>query len=751
VKNEFRHLGKSYPALDGLDRVRGRLAYASDMVLPGMLHAKLLRSPYAHARIRRIDLSRAASIPGVVAVAAGADLIDLDPYYGPFISDQPILALDKVRYAGEPVAAVAAETEDLAWQALSEIAVEYEPLAPVGTISAALATDAPAIFERNDHAITLGSPPKNGSWQVEPGPNELFRFNYTTGDIDHWMAQSDHVFEDRFTLSPTSHYALEPHVVIAHFETPSRLAVWSNNQDPFLLRDDIARMFRLSKSEVTLNVGPVGGGFGSKSYCKIEPIGVLMARMTGRPVRLALTMTESMGTVREHGAEVWLKTGVSANGTTLAREAVVLLDAGAYADASPSVAMRIGVRLNGPYRWEALRTVVRAIRTTTVPAGSFRGFGAPQVAFPSESQIDMIARRLALNPAAFRQANFVHPGTPGAPGESLFDSDHHAGFAEVLRHLPPQANRPSGHGVGYAVALKGGGSAHRAGARLALQADGRAILSAGVSDIGQGVRTILVQVAAECLDIPMTSVMFTSQIDTSITPFNAGTHASTGASVTSLAIAEAAQKIRARLLGLSAIRLGCEAKELIFADGKIKFRDVARFPGELLGSDLFPMEEEALVQAGSGWTPIWTGAEVVVDPELGIVRILRIISAVDTGRAINPQRCVTQVEGAAAQGLGQALFEELRFDDHAIPLNGTALQYRVPRMQDMPEMTTILLEQGKGPGAFGIKGIGESGNLTIPAAVANAIEDAIGIRVTTLPITPMKLRQAIEATSASLP
>jgi CO/xanthine dehydrogenase Mo-binding subunit len=749
VKNEFRHIGHSIPALDGIDRVSGKTTYTSDLSLPQMLHAKLLRSPHCHAFVRNIDSSRAASIPGVIAIASGADLRGLDPFYGQFIRDQPLLAADKVRYLGEPVVAVAAETEEIAWQALAQIVVDYEPLPAIASVAASLAPDAPPIFEEATHATTLVSPPANGTWLIEPGPNELFRFDYAVGDLERWMERSAHVFEDRFTLSAISHFALEPHVVIASFPTSGRLSVWSNNQDPFLLREDLARIFKLELTNVSLHVGAVGGGFGSKSYCKIEPICVLLAQKAGRPVRLALAMSESMITVREHGAEICLRTGVSANGKTLAREAVVLLDAGAYADASPSVAMRIGCRLNGPYRWEALRTTVRVIRTTTVPAGSFRGFGGPQVAFSSESQIDMIARRLGLDPAAFRSDNFVSPGMPGAPGESLLDTDHLAGFEEVLRHLPASGNRQPGRGVGYAVALKGGGSAHVSAARVALLADGCAILSTGVTDIGQGVRTILAQVAAECLDLPMSRVLFENSLDTSITPFNAGTHASTGASVSSLAIAEAVGKLRARLLKQSAIVLGRPVEELAFSNGTIRCGESRYFPSDLLGEKAFPMEEEAMVQSGSGWTSIWTAAEVAVDSDLGMVRVLRIVSAFDVGRAINPQRCVSQIEGAAAQGLGQALFEQLVFDDNGVPMNATPLQYSVPRLKDVPHMITTLLEQGMGPGAFGIKGVGESGNLTIPAAVANAIADAVGARVTTLPLSPMAVRRAIESVSSS--
>jgi CO/xanthine dehydrogenase Mo-binding subunit len=749
VKNEFRHIGRSVPDLDGVDRVTGKTTYTSDLSIPQMLHAKVLRSPHAHAWIRKIDSSRASSMSGVVAIASGADLQGLDPFYGQFIRDQPLLAIDKVRYLGEPVAAIAAETEEIAWNALAEIVVDYEVLPPVATVAASLATDAPPIFEGEAHATTLVSPPANGSWLVEPGPNELFRFDYAVGDLEHWMARSAHVFEDRFTMSAISHFALEPHVVMASFPASGRLSVWSNNQDPFLLRADLARIFRLEPTSVSLHVGAVGGGFGSKSYCKIEPICVLLARKAGRPVRLALAMSESMITVREQGAEICLRTGVSATGKTLAREAMVLLDAGAYADASPSVAMRIGCRLNGPYRWEALRTTVRAIRTTTVPAGSFRGFGGPQVAFSSESQIDMISRRLGLDPAAFRRDNFVSPGMPGAPGETLLDTDHVAGFEEVLRHLPSGGKRQPGRGVGYAVALKGGGAAHVSAARVALLADGCAILSTGVTDIGQGVRTILAQVAAECLDLPLSSVRFETTLDTSRTPFNAGTHASTGASVGSLAIAAAVGKLRSRLLEQSASALGRSVEELAFSDGTIRCGASQYFPGDLLGEKAFPMEEEAMVQSGSGWISIWTGAEVEVDSELGTVRVLRIVSAFDVGRAINPQRCVSQIEGASAQGLGQALFEQLVFDDNGTPMNATPLQYGVPRLKDIPEMTTKLLEQGMGPGAFGIKGVGESGNLTVPAAVANAIADAVGARVTALPLSPMAIRRAIESEFSS--
>ncbi len=746
-------VGSNFTDIDGADKITGTARYTSDFTLAGMLHARLLRSPHPHARIVSIDASAALAIEGVVAVLTGADLQGLDHTYGEFIRDQPAIAVGKVRYAGEPVAAVAAITEAQAWRAVEALRVEYEVLAPVDSIEAALAKDAPALFEGTPHPSALPPPPPNGRWRQEPAPNVLYDFDYETGDIDAAFAAATHVWEDRFQFARLSHYALEPHTCIANAPTAGGFEMWSNNQDAFLLRRDLARVLGMPEEQVRIHAGLVGGGFGSKSYCKTEPIAALLARKCARPVRLALTLAESMLTVCEHAAQITVRSAVSASGKLLARDTQVLMDGGAYAEASPSVATRVGARMAGPYLWDAVRTKVSVVRTNSVPAGSFRGFGSAHVAWASESQIDMIAQRLGLDPVTLRMQNFIRPGMPGAPGEGQLDCDLAAGLTAALaRAGHPGHNRAArlpGRGIGVAVAVKGSsGKYHRGDAALSLYPSGRIVLGTGATEIGQNTRTALVQIAAEELGVEP-AVIEIGTIDTHATPYHAGTHASTGVTVSGLAVRDAAAQARDALLAFAGKALGCDVSGLAFREGKIwRGESVHTLAAITAGSAQAetPFTGTASIIGNSGWMPIWTVAEVQVDIETGACVVKSLVSAVDAGRAINPQRCVSQIEGGAVQGLGQALFEELQCLG-GMPLNATGLGYRIPRTSDVPgRFETIILEQGGGPGPYGAKGLGESGNLTIPAAIANAIANATGARVCALPITPERVLAAMPDT-----
>ena len=752
--NEIIHVGRSIPGVDSRSKLTGAAVYASDLVIDGMLHGKVLRSIHPHAHIRSIDISEALAMDGVIAIVTGDDLSGLDPYYGMYIRDQTVLAVDKVRYVGQPVAAVAALDEAQAYRALERIRVEYDPLPSLMTMEQALALDAPLLFD-GPHVSALPPPPPNSSYVQEPSPNVLFEYRLGYGDVEGTFRQCHRVFEDRYVFARLSHYGLEPHVSIARADEHGA-EVWSNNQDPFLLRQDIARIFRLPLERVRFHAGLVGGGFGAKSYCKIEPIAVLLARKAKRPVRLALAMSESMITVCEHAAEIRLRSGVSSSGETLVREAFVNLDGGAYADASPSVAMRVG-RFTGPYRWRAVQVNVRVVRTTTVPAGSFRGFGAGHVTWASESQIDDMARKLGQDPYAFRARNFIPLGGVGAPGETPMDSDLLSGLRAVAERIEFDRPRQPGRGIGFAVAIKSAGASHRADASVRIDPSGRVEIAAGVTEIGQSTRTALTQIAAEVLRVPPDRITVTD-IDTGTTPFDSGTHASCGLTIAGLAMREAADNARNAVLAFAADQLGCKLGELDFEDFVVLHRG-KRYPISVLVAESGAATEpvfrgDGSKETGGGayfWMPSWTAAEVEVDAETGAYKVLRLVTAVDVGKAINPDRCQSQAEGGAVQGLGQAMFENLAYAGD-VSLNAEPLKYRVPRITDVPvRFEALVLEQGHGPGPFGSKGVGEAGNLTTPASIANAIADAVGARVTELPLTPDKVLEAIRSVQEASP
>ena len=751
-------------ALDGPDKVTGAARYTFDVTLPGMVHAKVLRSPHPHARIVAIDASRAEALPGIVAVVTGADAIKLpDPYYGVAIRDQPVLAIDKVRYVGDMVAAVAALDEETAYRALALIDVRYDPLLPVTTIDEALAEDAPLLFD----APVAGEPIKLGDGVTslkEPRPNVLCEFAYTNGDADTVLARSDHVFEDRFRFSRINHFHLEPHVNVARV-TGAQIELWSCNQDPFVLRGDIARIFGRPANNIRIHASYVGGGFGGKSFCKMEPLVVLLAMKAGRPVRLCLSLDESLLTLTKHAGILMLKTGVTKDGRLTARKSEIQLDGGAYSDASALTVVKTGYRITGPYRWDAVATRAYAVRTNTVPAGSFRGFGGTQAAFASESQIDMIARRLGIDPYDFRRKNLLAVGELFQPGDSGIDSDLGSGLDEVVERLGyrQRVRGPvQGHmarGMGLSVGIKdGGGTGNHAQALVKLLPSGRAIVSAAAVEIGQGATTTLSRIAAETLQLPLDWVRY-GAIDTDHTPLDNGTHASCGTVVTGIAVMRAATDARDQLLQFAAEQLGCKADELQLDNWTVRRGNFAHplepmivehFGGagfEFIGRGMVkvPNDPKAPLSAASlFWMPCWVGAEVEVDRETGKMRVVHLVVGADSGRSVNAVACRGQVEGAALQALGQSLFEELRYEGGE-PANATPLKYRVPLAGDLPDCyESFILEHG-GPGPFGAKGIGEAGMLGVASAIANAIHDAVGARLTEIPFTPERVLAAIEA------
>jgi CO/xanthine dehydrogenase Mo-binding subunit len=753
-------------ALDGPDKVTGAARFTFDVTLPGMLHAKVLRSPHPHARIVAIDTSRAETLPGVAAVVTGADAIRLaDPYYGVAIRDQPVLAIDKVRYVGDTVAAVAAVDEETAYQALALIDAQYDLLQPVATIEEALADGAPLLFD----APVAGAPIKLGDGVTslkEPRPNVLYEFGYTKGDADAVLAQSDHVFEDRFRFSRINHFHLEPYVNVARV-TGEQIELWSCNQDPFVLRDDIARIFGRPTNNIRVNASYIGGGFGGKSFCKMEPLVVLLAMKAGRPVRLCLSLDEGLLTLTKHAGVLTLKTGVTEDGRLTARKSEIQLDGGAYSDASALTVVKAGYRITGPYRWDAVATRAYAVRTNTVPAGSFRGFGGTQASFASESQIDMIARRLGIDPYDFRRKNLLAIGEPFQPGDSGVDSDLGGGLDEIVERLgyrqqprsAAQGYKP--RGMGLSIGIKdGGGTANHAQALVKVLPSGRAIVNAAAVEIGQGATTALSRIAAETLKLALDWVRY-GAIDTDHTPLDNGTHASCGTAVTGIAVMRAATDVCAQILEFAAERLGCTPGELLLDNWTIRRGNYAHplepmiaghFGGagfEFIGRGMIKVPDDPRAPLGAQsffWMPSWVGAEVEVDRETGKVRVLQLVVGADAGRSVNSVACRGQIEGAALQALGQSLFEELRYEGGE-PVNATPLDYRVPHAADLPDRYEAVIFEHGGPGPFGAKGIGEAGMLGVASAIANAIHDAVGVRLTEIPFTPERVLAAIEASS----
>ncbi len=594
----------------------------------------------------------------------------------------------------------------------------------------------------------------------EPRKNTLYEFRYNRGEVDTAMAKADHVFTDTFFFSRIHHYHLEPYVNIARSDA-SHIEIWSCNQDPFILRNDLSRMFGLPLGSVRIHTAMIGGGFGAKSYCKMEPLVVFLAMRTKRPVRLCLTMDEAFHTLSKHAAELTLTTGVSSDGRLLARTSDIKLDGGAYSDASVSTTIKTGYRITGPYRFEAVSTVASSVRTNTVPGGSFRGFGGTQASYASESQMDMIARRIGIDPLEFRRKNLLSPGEPFAPGDSAIDSDFEVGLLKLAEKVG-YATRPRtrGRGTGLSIGLKdGGGTGNQAHAAIKVTDSGDIIVQAAAVEIGQGVGTALGSIAADILDRPLSAVRY-AEIDTDHTPIDTGTHVSFATTVSGRAVEESAHDVKRQILRFAADRLNCKPDELVLVDWTIKqgnhthdLRAMLRaYYGpvgtEFVGRGSMKIPYETTAPLGSKnlfWMPCWSAAEVDVDIETGRVSVLRLVVGADAGNAVNLTACHGQIEGAALQAFGQSLFEELAYDGDVLA-NANPGAYRVPLVSDLPKIFESFVEEhGMGPGPGGAKGIGESGMLGIAAAVANAVEDAVGVRIAQLPITPERLLAALDA------
>jgi len=755
-------VGTSAPRKDALEKVTGRAVYSTDIVLPGMLHAKVLRSARAHARIVSIDTAAARRAPGVHAVVAGADLpAHIVPFYGYFIKDQPIVALDKVRYVGDIVCAVAAETEAAAIAALRLVRVDYADLPVAANIERALAHDACALFDD----APMGVVPAYGdgaSAQLRPRKNVCYQFNYRTGDTAAF-ARCDHVFEDEFRFSRMTHYHLEPFVSVADVRGDS-MQVWASCQNPFPLRKELARMFKVPENRITVQVPFVGGGFGAKNNVKTEAVSVLLSMLTGRPVRFCLTMEEGFLTNTQHAAILRLKTGVMADGRLVARHSEILLDAGAYSDGSPLVAEKAGYRIPGPYRWEHIDTACLCVMTNTAPAGPFRGFGGTQSSWASESQIDMIARRLGIDPFDMRKRNLLKLGEPFVPGESGIDSDLQEGLDLVCKEIGyhERQHDTSGtlrRGMGISIGFKDGGGVNKpAQARVKVSTSGDVFLQCGTVEIGQGARTALAQITAEILAVPLDKVSC-APINTDYLPFDQGTNASSGIAVMGQAVERAARGVREQVLAFAAGQLGVDVSALRLGNGVVlhgeKAHPLAPMVMRHYGGTGFEFSADGFFKATSDhhapleapcvfWEIGWGAAEVEVDTATGQVKVVKLVASGDAGRAINPIMLKGQEDGAAIMGLSQALFEHMIYDDQGHLLNADPLTYRVPLAEDLPHaFVTITQEQGHGPGPFGSEGAGEGTILPIASAVANAVHDAVGVRITCLPITPVRVLEAL--------
>jgi CO/xanthine dehydrogenase Mo-binding subunit len=741
--SEHRVVGRSIPRRDGVAKVTGSARYTIDLTLPGMLHAHVVRSERPHARLRAIHTDEALSSPDVVRVITAADLKGLVPYFGHVVLDHPILAVERTLYAGEPIALVVASSRAAAASAGQLVRIEYDELPNVIDALDAIAEGAPLLhpvrgarvgdegFDAGDEALT---------------GNLCATGELAWGDVDAAFAAAAQVVEGEFRYPMLYGYAMEPYNALARKEEDG-LTVWSSAQHPFQVRRDLARIFDLPLASVRVIVPYVGGGYGTKSYTKVEPLAAVAAWLTGRPVKLALSAEEAILTTRSDSSVVRARSAFAADGRLLARDLDIVLNSGAYTDNSPQVAQKALNRCFGPYRIDALRARVRAVFTNTVPASSLRGFGAPQGTLAGEVQMDEAAALLGIDAVELRVRNLVERGGTILPGRRGLDADLAADLDLLAESLGWPA-RGMDRAIGLALTASDAGAYPVSTAAVRIHGDGSASVLTGATELGQGSQTVLAQIAAEELEIAIERVAVVSS-DTGVTPYERTTGASRTTTIVGRALQEACRDVRRKTRELAAEITGLDPSLVRDGSGGVVAGERAIGYAEIIqrwfGAEGEVMGVGAVRKAGdlAQVPPFWeigcAGVVVSVDRETGVVTVEKLSTIGDVGFAVNPAMVHGQDAGAAMMGLGAALREELVYEGGTL-LNPNLVDYRVPRMSDLPaEMDQLLAERRDGVGPYGAKGAGEGALNPIGAAVAAAIGRLTGRYPHELPATPERV------------
>jgi CO/xanthine dehydrogenase Mo-binding subunit len=756
---------RSVRRLEGRAKVDGSAEYILNLTLPGMLYGKIARSSIPHGKIVSIDATAALALEGVHAVITGEDIRRLipNPYYGPAFHDQPILALEKVRYAGEPVAVALATDPHIAEEAADLISVEYEPLEPVFDEVAAAKTDAPIIHETLKPAATFTD---LKYLQGRSGTNVALTAHTARGDVEKGFRESDHIFEHTFRNGKVIHAPLETFVTVAE-STSNGLTIHTSSQSPSFVRSEVSRLLGWPENRVRVRTAFLGGGFGGKLYIKLEALVAACTLLVRKPVRIALTMEEQFYTITKHGATVRLKTGVNDDGQILARDVEVWWNGGAYADIGPRVAQKSGFTSAGPYDIENIAIKSHAIYTNEPPAGALRGFGVSQVVWAYESQMDIIAKALGLDPLNLRRRNILRQGRQHATGMIMTDIDIDAVLDRLAERM--DWNRPfdrrSGtirRGRGIAIGIKACVAPTTSVAMVNIYGDGSCGVCCSTVDMGQGSDTAMAQIAAEVLGVTAEAIRVIHP-DTDVTPYDMATLGSRSTYHMGNAVAAAAKDARAQLLRIAAAVLKTNIDELECRDGgvitrsdaRMTFREVmaARFAmqaGNIIGVGSFAPPYEKPDQAtgqSRQITPFWmlggAGAEIEVDIETGHIRVTKLVNVGDAGSPINPDVVERQLIGAGTMQFGFTLFEEMVFNEGQV-VNASFADYKIPGMLDIPaDLTGEMVEVPHRDGPFGAKGVGETGMFCVSPAIGNALYDAVEVRLTEMPLTPERVLRAL--------
>jgi CO/xanthine dehydrogenase Mo-binding subunit len=744
-------IGRSVPRLEGRAKVTGRAEYTHPMRVPGMLHAKLFRSTVAHGRIRSIDTSAARQTPGVLHVVTIDDVLKVlpDPYYGPAFHDQPILAHEKVRFVGEPVAAVLAADPHVAEQAVQLITAEYEELPAIyGEVEARTANV--YIHERLKPAQSFAD---LKHLRDATNTNTALDYRLRRGDFDTAYAAAAHKFAHEFKTQKVLHLPFEPFACICDYRD-DLVTFHDSSQGPSFVRIEMARLLGWPENRVRVKVPYLGSGYGAKLYIKLEALALALSMIARRPVKVALSFEEMFYQVTRHPCTVHIKSGVDGSGRIVARKCEVFWNGGAYADIGPRVAQKAGLTATGPYDIDNVSVDSYELYTNVTPAGALRGFGVPQLVWAHESHMDMMARALGIDAAEFRRRNLLHEGCVHATGQVIEDAPLEKLMDKLLERMNWSAplDRGSGtvrRGRGLAIAIKAVTSPTTSVAIVNVAADGSVTLHCGTVDMGQGSDTAMAQMVGEILDVPAESVRVITR-DTDVTPYDTGTLGSRSLFHMGHAVRRAAEEAREKLKALMR-----EVGEPVGSNIPVPVLFQKRYgmqAGNVIGSGVFkPDYTPPTKDTGQSpqVTPFWmisgAGAEVEVDTETGHVKIIRLINIVDCGKPVNPKSVETQIAGGAVMHIGFTMFEKMHYDRGQVT-NASLADYKIPGLHDMPSvMENLWLDHDQANGPFGAKGVGEVSTFCPSPAIANAIDDAVGVRITEMPLTAEAIYRALRA------
>lgn len=780
MQKEYKYIGKGVPRIDADLKVTGQATYVGDMSFPGMLHAKMLISPHAHAKIKKIDTSKAKALDGVAAALTGEDL---DYQVGLYMVDKTILAREKVRYHGEPVAAVAAETLEIAEKAVKLIEVEYEELKPLLDVEEAFNEKANLIHPNlgsYSHVQTAFFP--------KPGTNICHHSKIRRGDIDKGFQEADVIVEREYNNPSVQHVPMETHGAIVQWGIGDRVTIWTSAQSPFTVRNLFCHTFKLSHHQVRVIVPYVGGGFGGKAGIHLEPLVGCLSRATGgRPVKLIATRKEEYNTLPcRCGLKYKIKTGLMKDGKIVAQKLTLLWSAGAYADYAVNVTRASGYSAGGPYFYPNISTDSYTVYTNMVFGTAYRGFGHVELFWGLERHMDYCARELGIDPYEFRMKNLLKPGDITPTGEKLKDDSgdirkclnaaaKEIGWDGVKSEQQRIKEMQSGkvRGKGFAVLHKAPAMPTNTSSScvIKMNENGSVILNISATDYGNGTYTPMAQIIAEEMDIPLDKIHVAYETDTDRDPYDWQTVASRFAPMGGRAVINACNDLKRKMSEVAAKVFECSPDDFIFQDEKIIHKsDPQKFiyydklatgyvypngnaiGGPLIGVGVYMAEGLTHLDKETGqglpafnWTYGAHAIEVEVDVETGEFTILKIASALDVGKVLNYDSLKGQVIGGIIQGLGTAICERYVYDNKGRLLNNSFTDNKIPTAKDIPlEIVPIFIETPHDEGAYGARGAAEHPMISVAPAIGNALRDALGIELTEMPIRAEDVWKALK-------